>query len=81
MPGIGRGLAIIYTRKVHLGLCVVIYSVYGLNMPVKNLRLRKDGEKNDSGVPFNKNPADKTLRQDLPTWQARRCQGLAGVRH
>jgi hypothetical protein len=65
MPGIGRGLAIIYTRKVHLGLCVVNYSVYGLNMPVKNLRIRKDGEKNDFWVPFSNNPADKTLPTDL----------------
>jgi hypothetical protein len=65
MPGIGRGLAIIYTRKVHLGLYVFIYSVYGLNMPVKNLRIPKDGEKNDSGVPFSNNPADKSLAPEL----------------
>lgn len=65
MPGIGRGLAIIYTRKVHLGLCVVIYSVYGLNMPVKKLRIQKDGEKNEFGVPFINNPADKTLPSEL----------------
>lgn len=34
-------------------------------MPVKNLRIPKDGEKNDSGVPFSNNPADKSLAPEL----------------